>query len=160
MQDALASPEKLVLSAKAQGFSAIAITDHGKMAGHFEFAETAHKNKIKPILGCEFYLAKDRLDKSTSDENGNKKGREKLSHLTVLSQNEIGYKNILQLGYEAANPACYYYKPRIDFDYLSKHNEGLIVLSGCLASEINQALIQDRYEDAVKVAEKYKEVFG
>jgi len=160
VQDALASPEKLVLSAKAQGFSAIAITDHGKMAGHFEFAETAHKNKIKPILGCEFYLAKDRLDKSTSDENGNKKGREKLSHLTVLSQNEIGYKNILQLGYEAANPACYYYKPRIDFDYLSKHNEGLIVLSGCLASEINQALIQDRYEDAVKVAEKYKEVFG
>ena len=160
VQDALATPEKLILGAKAQGFTSIAITDHGKMAGHFEFAETAHKNKIKPILGCEFYLAKDRLDKNVTDENGNKKGREKLSHLTVLSQNEIGYKNILQLGYEASNPNCYYYKPRIDFEYLSQHNEGLIVLSGCLASEINQALIHDNYDQAVEIAKKYKEVFG
>ena len=74
------------------------------MAGHFEFAEAAHKNGIKPILGCEFYLAKNRYDKSTTAEDGSKKGREKLSHLTVLAQNRIGYQNMLQLGFEASNP--------------------------------------------------------
>jgi DNA polymerase-3 subunit alpha len=160
IQDALPTPEKLILGAKAQGFSSIALTDHGKMAGHFEFAESAHKNGIKPILGCEFYLAKNRYDKSTTAEDGSKKGREKLSHLTVLAQNRIGYQNMLQLGYEASNPDCYYYFPRIDFEYLAKYNEGLIVLSGCLASELNQALLKGNYDDGLKVAKKYKEVFG
>jgi len=160
VQDALPTPEKLILGAKAQGFTSIAITDHGKMAGHFEFADTAHKHKIKPILGCEFYLAKNRYDKNTLAADGSKKGREKLSHLTILAQNKEGYKNILQLGYEANNPDCYYYFPRIDFDYLAKYNEGLICLSGCLASELNQALLKGSYEDGLKVAKKYKEVFG
>jgi len=78
VQDSLPTPEKLILGAKALGQTAMAITDHGKMAGHFEFAEAAHKNNIKPILGCEFYLAKNRYDKSTTAEDGSKKGREKL----------------------------------------------------------------------------------
>jgi len=160
VQDALPTPEKLILGAKAQGFTSIAITDHGKMAGHFEFADAAHKNNIKPILGCEFYLAKDRYDKSNLAADGTKKGREKLSHLTILAQNKEGYKNILQLGYEASNPDCYYYFPRIDFDYLAKYSEGLICLSGCLASELNQALLKGSYEDGLRVAKKYKEVFG
>ncbi len=160
VQDALPTPEKLILGAKAQGFSSIAITDHGKMAGHVEFADAAHKNQIKPILGCEFYLAKDRYDKNPLAEDGSKKGREKLSHLTILAQNRQGYKNILQLGHEAANPDCYYYFPRIDFNYLTEHSEGLIVLSGCLASELQQALLKGSYEDGLKVAKKYKEVFG
>jgi len=160
VQDSLPSPEKLILGAKSLGQTAMALTDHGKMAGHFEFAEAAHKNGIKPILGCEFYLAKNRYDKSTTAEDGSKKGREKLSHLTVLAQNRIGYQNMLQLGFEASNPDCYYYFPRIDFEYLAKHNEGLIVLSGCLASELNQALLKGGYDDGLKVAKKYKEVFG
>ena len=160
VQDALPTPEKIITAAKAQGFTSIAITDHGKMAGHVEFADAAHRNKIKPILGCEFYLAKDRFDKNPLAEDGSKKGREKLSHLTILAQNRQGYKNILQLGYEASNPDCYYYFPRIDFDYLAKYNEGLIILSGCLASELQQALLKGSYEDGLKVAKKYKEVFG
>ena len=172
VQDALPTPEKLILGAKDKGFSSLAITDHGKMGAHVEFADTAHKNGIKPILGCEFYLAKDRYDKTgvikgdTSGvitENADacipKKGREKLSHLTVLAQNQEGYKNILQLGYEASNPDCYYYFPRIDFDYLSQYSKGLIVLSGCLASELSQALLKGSYEDGLRVAKKYKEVF-
>jgi len=160
VQDSLPSPEKLILAASNLGQTAIALTDHGRMGGHFEFAEAAHKHNIKPILGCEFYLAKDRYDKSTTADDGSKKGREKLSHLTVMAQNSIGYQNILQLGYEASNPDCYYYHPRIDFDYLTKYSEGLIVLSGCLASELNQALLKGTYEDGLAVAKKYKEVFG
>lgn len=160
VQDALPSPEQLILGAKNMGFTSIAVTDHGKMGAHMEFADAAHKNSIKPILGCELYLAKNRYDKATTAEDGSKKGREKLAHLTVLAQNKQGYKNLLQIGYEASNPDCYYYSPRVDFDYLSQYSEGLIVLSGCLASELNQALMKASYEEAVKVAKKYKEVFG
>lgn len=158
--DALPSPSQLVMGAKALGQTAIAITDHGKMGGHLEFAEAAQKNGIKPLLGVEFYLAKNRYDKANLAEDGSKKGREKLAHLTVIAQNETGYKNMLQLGYEASNPDCYYYFPRIDFDYLSQYSEGLIVLSGCLASNLNQALLKQSYEDGLKIAKKYKDVFG
>jgi DNA polymerase-3 subunit alpha len=159
VQDALPSPEKLVLAAKKQGFSAIAVTDHGKMASHIEFVDAAHKNGIKPICGVEFYVAKNRFDKSIMSEDG-KKVREKLAHLTVLAQNSVGYKNMLQLGFEASKPECYHYYPRIDFDYLAENSEGLIVLSGCLASELNQALLKGTYQDGLKIASKYKEIFG
>lgn len=152
IQDALPTPEKLILGAKERGFSAIAITDHGKMGGHFELVEAGKKHGVKPILGCEFYLAKDRFIKH--------KEREKLCHLTVIAQNETGYINLLKLGNEASKPECYYYKPRIDFEFLAQHREGLIVLSGCLASELNQALLNEGYETALKVAKRYKDVFG
>jgi DNA polymerase III alpha subunit len=157
--DALPSPEQLILGAKKQGFTALAITDHGKMGGILEFADAAHKNGIKPLLGCEFYLAKNRFEKATIAEDGSKK-REKLCHLTVLAQNKTGYTNLLKLGAEASKPECYYYMPRIDFDFLSQNSEGLIVLSGCLASELNQGLLKSSYEDSIKIAKKYKEVFG
>lgn len=155
VQDALAPPAKLVNAAKEQGFSSLAITDHGKMGGHFEFAEAAKKAGIKPILGVEFYVAKDRFGRA---EPGG--GRPKLNHLTVLAMNQVGYRNLLALGAEAAKPECYYYSPRIDFQCLSENHDGLIVLSGCLASELNQALIHGTYEDGLAVASKYKDVFG
>lgn len=158
VQDGLPAPEKLIIAAKEKGFTALAITDHGKMGGHFEFAEAAIKHGIKPILGNEFYIAKERKNKDFMVDG--KKAREKLSHLTVLAQNKIGYHNILQLGYEASQPECSHYSPRIDFEYLSNYSEGLIVLSGCLASEINQALMKGTYEDALSVARRYKDVFG
>lgn len=161
IQDALPSPEKLVKGAAELGFTSLAITDHGKMAAHMEFAEAAHKNGIKPILGCEFYVAKDRFDKNYKSSEGSEvKGREKLAHLTVLAKNKIGYKNMLRLGYEASKPECYYYSPRIDFKCLSEHSEGLIVLSGCLASELNQALLKGTYEDGLGVAKRYLDLFG
>ena len=159
VQDALPTPSSLIRAAKDQGFSSIALTDHGKMGGHMEFADMAHQLGVKPILGCEFYVAKDRFEKGIITEEGSKK-REKLAHLTVLAQNELGYRNLLKLGYEASKPECFYYSPRIDFDFLSENNEGLIVLSGCLASELNQTLLKYSEEDALKVAKKYKDIFG
>lgn len=159
IQDALPTPEKLVLAAKEQGFSSIAVTDHGKMASHIEFVSAAKNNGIKPICGVEFYVAKNRFDKNILLEDG-KKSREKLAHLTVLAQTSEGYKNMLQLGYEASKPECYHYNPRIDFNLLSEYSNGLIVLSGCLASELNQALLRGTYEEGLAVAQRYKDVFG
>lgn len=159
VQDALPSPAQLAKAAAEQGFTGIALTDHGRMGGHFDFAEAARANNIKPILGCEFYLAKDRFDKNNISSDGTK-SREKLTHLTVLALNPKGYENLLKLGYEASNPDCYYYFPRIDFEFLSQNNEGLVVLSGCLASELQQTLLKSSYEDAINVAKKFKDVFG
>jgi DNA polymerase III alpha subunit len=158
VQDALPSPEQLILGAKKLGQTAIAITDHGKEAGWFEFAEAGYRHGIKPILGNEMYFAKDRFNKDFMVDG--KKSREKLAHLTILAQNKIGHKNLLQLGYEASKPECSHYSPRIDFDYLTKHSEGLIILSGCLGSELNQALLKSTYEDGLAIAKKYKELLG
>ena len=133
---------------------ALALTDHGNLFGAVEFYEAARSRGIKPILGYEAYVAQgSRLDKES------KNGKETLSHITLLVENHEGYRNLLKLS-TSAYLEGFYYKPRIDKTLLQAHSKGLICMSGCMTSEINRYLMNNRFEDAVKVAKGYKEIFG
>lgn len=132
---------------------AVAITDHGNMFGVKEFFNEAKKLGIKPILGCEAYIAmRGRLDRSGSEDRSNR-------HLIILAKNKKGYENLSALisrGYTEG----FYYKPRIDFDLISQYHEGLIVSSSCLGGEIPQAIMNEGMEAAEKIALQYKNLFG
>jgi DNA polymerase-3 subunit alpha len=161
IQDALPSPKNYALKAREMGFSATAITDHGKMGGVVEFVEACRSFSedhapIKPIIGIEVYTCADRFDKSKTDDGK----RRKLNHLTLLAQNEKGYKNLLALSALGNDPEAFYYSPRIDWECIEKHSEGVIALSGCLASEVNQALMKENPELALKSAQKFKDLFN
>lgn len=165
VQDALASPTQLAMRCREMGFSAAAITDHGRMGGCVEFAEACKKPKdgldpIKPILGCEFYVVPDRFDKSQIEREDGTKRRQKSFHLTLLAKNKAGYQNLLRMCSIGANPDCYHYEPRIDWEVLSQHSEGVIALTGCLGSEVNQALARGDEESAQRTMARYKDVFG
>src|ERR1700743_1371128 len=111
-------------------FAAMAITDHGAMHGAIEFYQTARAKGIKPIIGCEVYVAPgSRLDK----KSGTGGTRDIYLHLGLLAKDEVGYKNLVKLVTDAHIDG-YYYKPRIDKEILARHSQGLIALSGCLAS--------------------------
>jgi DNA polymerase-3 subunit alpha len=144
---------ELIKKAKDLGMDSIAITDHGSMYGVIEFYKEAIKQGVKPIIGCEVYTAvKSRYDRD-NETNGSQ------GHLVLLAENMIGYKNIMNIvsiGYIEG----FYYKPRIDFEVLEKHSEGIIALSACLAGEIPRALLDGRYEQAAELAQKYQSVFG
>ncbi len=143
---------KLIDRAKELGQKAIAITDHGSMFGVVDFYKYAVSQGIKPIIGCEVYIApKDHKDKSNSDD--------KYSHLVLLAKNETGYKNLIKLvsiGYVDG----FYYKPRIDLDLLKKYSDGLIGLSACLAGEIPRLICANDYDEAVKRTMDYINIFG
>ena len=133
---------------------ALALTDHGNMFGAVEFYEAAKSKGIKPILGYEAYVAQgSRLDKESSN------GKEKMSHITLLAENNEGYHNLLKLT-TSAYLEGFYYKPRIDKALLKNHSKGLICLSGCMTSEINRYLGSNRFEEAVSVAKGYLDIFG
>lgn len=133
---------------------ALALTDHGNMFGAIEFYEAAKSKGIKPVLGFEAYVAQgSRLNKES------KNGKESLCHVTLLAENNEGYRNLLKLT-TSAYLEGFYYKPRIDKALLRTHSKGIICLSGCMTSEINKYLINHRFEDAVNVAQEYKEIFG
>lgn len=162
VQDALPSPTQYAKKLSEMGFRAGAITDHGRMSGSVEFVSacrfnSTEENKIKPILGCEFYTYHDRFDKNPVVIDG-KKRRPKHNHLTLLAQNETGYRNMLKMASIGADEG-YYYEPTIDHDVLSKHSEGVIALSGCMGSEVSQLLLKGRKEEALKVAEWFKEQY-
>src|SRR5271169_4969521 len=148
----------LIDHAKASGMEAIAMTDHGNMFGAVEFYQKAKAAGIKPIIGCEAYLAPgkrtDRTQVPRSDDfdgGGN-------FHLILLAQNRVGYRNLCKL-LTAAYQEGLYYKPRIDKEILAELSEGLIVLSGCLSGEIARALRADRYDRARELAEGYARIF-
>jgi DNA polymerase-3 subunit alpha len=142
---------KLVNRAKELGMDSLAITDHGVMFGVIEFYETARKAGIKPIIGVEAYLADgDRHSKTAADRGP--------YHLTLLARNEIGYGNLLKL-VSKAHLEGYYYKPRIDRELLKVHSEGLVGMSGCLQGELPRLILAGRFEDAVKAAQWYRDVF-
>jgi DNA polymerase-3 subunit alpha len=138
------------------GFPAIAMTDHGRMSGAVEFVDACRnaENPIKPIVGVEVYTCDDMHDKSA----GPGRRRPKHNHLTLLAKNEEGYKNLLKIS-SIASEIGYYYDPRVDHSVLEKHSKGIIALSGCLASEVNQALMKDDYELARQKAGWFSEVF-
>lgn len=144
---------ELISTVKELGQSAVAITDHGVMYGAVDFFIEAKKQGIKPIIGCEVYVAaRSRFDKVKEYDSVN-------YHLVLLCKNEIGYRNIIKLN-SLAFTEGFYSKPRIDIELLKKYSEGLIALSGCLAGKIPQLLLDNSYDEAKSVAEELNEIFG
>lgn len=143
----------LPVRAKELGMNAIAITDHGVMFGAIDFYKACKANGVKPIIGCEVYVApRGRKDKEPKID-------EKYNHLILLAKNNEGYKNLaklVSLGFIEG----FYYKPRIDKEILEKYHEGIICLSACLAGEVNQAILNNNIEEAKKVALWFKNLFG
>jgi DNA polymerase-3 subunit alpha len=127
---------------------ALALTDHGVLFGAIEFYKAAQKAGIKPIIGCEMYVAKGKR----TEKNG-------YNHLTVLVKNLTGYKNLVKL-VSLAHLEGYYYRPRVDLELLKDYHDGLIVLSGCLSSPVSESIVNGDIEGARKAARMYKEVFG
>ncbi len=145
--------EPMLDKIQSMGQTSVAITDHGVMYGVIDFYKAANKRGIKPIIGCEVYVApRSRFDKVHGLDN-------ERYHLVLLCKNNEGYKNLIQLVSEGWVNG-FYTKPRIDKDLLEKHHEGIIALSGCLAGEVARALYRNDYEEAKKVALWYKQVFG
>jgi len=151
--DGLARPEQLLKEAKEMGLDALALTDHGVMYGAIEFYSLAKKMGIKPIIGCEVYLAPNSLTDKTPKIDS------KFYHLVLLAKNKIGYYNLLKL-VTIAELEGFYYKPRIDKEVLKKHSDGLIALSACAKGEIPSALLTDDYKKASQLAQEYQEIFG
>ena len=151
--DGAASIKKIVSRVKELGMTSCAITDHGVMYGIVDFYREAKEQGIKPIIGCEVYMApRSRFDKTYEYDS-------KYSHLILLCENETGYKNLSYIVSKGFTEG-FYYKPRIDFELLTEHHEGLIALSACLAGEIPKALASDDYDLAKKIGEKYVNLFG
>ncbi len=143
----------LPVRAKELGMDAIAITDHGVMYGAIDFYKACKKEGVKPIIGCEVYVApRSRFDKEPNIDNH-------YNHLILLAKNQQGYKNLSKL-VSIGFVDGYYYKPRIDLDVLEQYHEGLICLSACLAGSVNQALLNGENEKAEEIALWHKKVFG
>ncbi|RPH94468.1 DNA polymerase III subunit alpha, partial [candidate division KSB1 bacterium] len=146
---------ELIRRTKELGMNAIALTDHGALFGAIEFYMAAKKLDVKPIIGCETYICPNRLEKAVT---GGGRG-EYANHLLLLAQNETGYRNLVKLssiGYTEG----FYYRPRIDHELLTRHAEGLIATSGCLAAEIPSLLLNDDEEGAWRKAVWYRDLFG
>ncbi len=145
--------EPMLDKIKSMGQTSVAITDHGVMYGVIDFYKAALKRGIKPIIGCEVYVApRSRFDKVHGIDN-------ERYHLVLLCKNNEGYKNLIKLVSEGWVNG-FYTKPRVDKDLLEKHHEGLIALSGCLAGEVSRALQRNDYDEAKSVAQWYSSVFG
>ncbi|MFV0593469.1 MAG: DNA polymerase III subunit alpha [Draconibacterium sp.] len=151
--DGAASVPDLVTKAKSDKMGALALTDHGTMFGIKEFHATCTKNEIKPILGCETYVA------SRTISNKNDKVDRSGHHLILLAKNKTGYRNLIKL-ISVANTDGFYYKPRIDKDLLEKHHDGLIASSACLGGEIPQLIMNNHMKDAEEAILWYKNLFG
>ncbi len=150
--DGLARVPDLVSTAKERGFDALALTDHGVMFGAVQFYEHAVKAGIKPILGCEIYVAKrGRGDRDSKIDR-------KPYHLTVLAENQQGYRNLMAL-ISHAQLEGFYYRPRADRELLERYNEGLVVFSGCPGSEVANHIIEGRMDGAREAANWYRTVF-
>jgi len=147
--------DKLMDRAKELKFPALALTDHGAMYGVIDFYQAARNAGIKPIIGCEVYVAPgSRKEKKTGSGT-----RDIYHHLGLLAKDTTGYKNLVKLVTDAHFEG-YYYKPRIDKETLAQHKDGLMVMSGCLASEIPSLLAQDQVDRARDVVDWFKQVFG
>src|SRR5437660_4600999 len=153
--DGAAQLEKLVAKAKELKFPALALTDHGNLFGAIDFYQAAQKGGIKPIVGCELYVA----PRGRKERGGEDGGYEGANHLTVLVRNHTGYKNLIKLVSKAYLEG-FYYKPRVDRELLAEHADGLLVLSGCLNSEVSRQLSAGDEAKALQTAGWYQEVFG
>ena len=146
--------KEYVARVKELGMDSAAITDHGVMFGVIDFYRAAKAEGIKPILGCEVYVApQSRFDK----EVGTREDR--YYHLVLLAENNKGYENLTKIVSKAFVEG-YYYKPRVDYELLEQYHEGIIALSACLAGEVQKNLLRGMYEEAVKSAKRYEKIFG
>ncbi|WP_028561916.1 DNA polymerase III subunit alpha [Paenibacillus pinihumi] len=151
--DGAARIRELVDKAAELGMDALALTDHGVMYGAIPFYRACKERGIKPIIGCEMYFtAGSRLDKGSRKD-------QPIYHLIVLASNYTGYQNLMRLC-SIGHLEGFHYKPRIDIETLSRHAEGLIVLSACLGGEVSQHLLHDRYEEAKAAALRYRQAVG
>jgi DNA polymerase-3 subunit alpha len=147
--------DRLVERAHELKFASLAITDHGVLYGAVDFYQAARERGIKPIIGCEVYVAPgSRFDKKTAAG-----GRDVYHHLVLLAKDQTGYKNLIKLA-TAAHLEGYYYKPRIDKELLAAHKEGLVALSGCLASEIPEWILKDQLSRAKETTDWFKQTLG
>lgn len=148
--DGAARISKLVKTAKEHGAPAVAITDHGNMYGTYKFYKECKKQGIKAIIGCEIYVVGDLTSRIPSEHR---------AHLILLAKDNEGYTNLCKINSKAWTDG-FYYKPRVDYSFLSEHCKGLICLSGCLAGHIPQLLMQGMYDEAKKYAVNLKNIFG
>ena len=183
MLDGAARVRDVVAKAAADGQPAVGITDHGNMYGILDFYQAAKKHDIGCVIGSELYMAYDhrterpprrgRMDDSGGDAEG---GRKAYYHLTALAENEVGYKNLIQLSSRAYLEG-YYQKPRVDWELLAEHSEGIIATSGCLGGQVLQALVpapimeperystdaipeETRFKNALEIAGRFQDIFG
>ena len=146
--------KEYVSRVKELGMNSAAITDHGVMYGVIDFYREARKQGIKPILGCEVYVASNsRFDRETAG------GESRYHHLVLLAENNTGYANLMKIVSRGFTEG-YYYKPRVDKDLLRQYHEGIIALSACLAGEVQRYLSRGLTEEAKKVALEYQDIFG
>jgi len=146
--------KEYVSRVKELGMNSAAITDHGVMYGVIDFYKAARAAGIKPILGCEVYVAPgSRFDRELSH------GDDRYYHLVLLAENNKGYQNLMKIVSKGFVEG-YYYKPRVDMEVLETYHEGIIALSACLAGEVQRYLVRGLYEEAKETAYKYEKCFG
>jgi DNA polymerase-3 subunit alpha len=153
--DGAISIERLMARAKARGMPAVAMTDHGNLFGAVQFYEAAVRAGVKPIIGCEVYLAQG----SRSDRDPETGGFNGMNHLLLLSMNETGYRNLVRLVSKGFLEG-FYYKPRIDLELLREHSDGLIATSGCLSAMVPSAILKGQTQQAWERLETFREIFG
>ncbi|MEM9565864.1 MAG: DNA polymerase III subunit alpha [Actinomycetota bacterium] len=166
MLDGASRLDELVAKAAADGMPALGITDHGNMYGVLDFYRACHDQGIKPIIGCELYQAHDSRHERPSrrgkmdDSGGSTEGGKKLYyHLITMAENDVGYRNLIQLASRAYMEG-YYYKPRVDWEVLSDHSEGIIATTGCLGGHVLQSLMEGKDDEAVEKAARLQDIFG
>ena len=164
--DGAARLEELVSAAAADGQRALGITDHGNMYGVLDFYRECRSQGVKPIIGTEAYMAHESRSerparRGREDDSGGETaaGRKLMYHLTLLAENLTGYRNMIQLASRAFLEG-YYYKPRVDWEVLNDHREGVIATTGCLGGHVLQSLLRDDFEEARSKAGRLQEIFG
>ncbi len=152
--DGASKIKELVARTKELGMDSIAITDHGVMYGVIDFYRAAKEAGIRPIIGCEVYVAPgSRFDRE------NNQGEERYNHLVLLAENDTGYKNLMKIVSKGFTEG-FYYKPRVDYEVLRRYHEGIIALSACLAGVVASKLVKGLYEEAKNEALKLQDIFG
>jgi DNA polymerase III subunit alpha len=159
---------KLLDEASRQKMPAVAVTDHGNLFAAANFYYEASKRDVKPIIGCEVYVAKgsrhDRGEKTNGGGNGVDRGEIEpgargSNHLVLLCENVEGYHNLMKL-VSAGFLEGFYYKPRIDYDLLSKHSKGLVALSACLRGPVTEPVVEEKFDQARENAYRLRDIFG
>ncbi|MGJ8696123.1 MAG: DNA polymerase III subunit alpha [Verrucomicrobiaceae bacterium] len=141
--------------AKELGMPAVAMTDHGNLYGTIQFYKNCHAAGVKPILGCEIYLAPESIEHKQEIP-----GRKRSTHMTLLAENNVGWVNLQKLVSVGHLEGMYYGKPRVDREILKKHAEGIICLSGCISGPVNEWILKDQNDLAYEAAEEICEIFG